>query len=88
MCGTKTLGLCEGSLPRFNQSHQNNTVLNVPLTDQVQSGSTLTTPLQVQQQTGHIPLDLKVHAPVAIKLERLKLGKVRILGKCLSVVDS
>ena len=84
----KNTGLCEGSLPQFYQSHQNNKVLNVPLTDQVQFGSTLMTPLQVQQQTGHIPLDMKVHAPVAVKLERLKLGKVRILGEYLSVVDS
>ncbi|XP_061342955.1 NDR1/HIN1-like protein 6 [Gastrolobium bilobum] len=80
--------LCEGSLPQFYQGHQNKTVLNVSLTGQVQSGSTLMKALQEQQQTGRIPLDLKIHAPVAIKLGMLKLRKVRILGECLLVVDS
>ncbi|KAJ7970135.1 Late embryogenesis abundant protein [Quillaja saponaria] len=84
---TKTK-LCEGSLPKFYQGHQNKTVLNVSLTGQAQSGSTLMTALQEQQQTGRIPLDLKVDAPVAIKLGTLKLRKVRILGECLLVVDS
>ncbi|KAK7278326.1 hypothetical protein RJT34_23354 [Clitoria ternatea] len=80
--------LCEGSLSKFYQGHQNKTELNVSLTGQVQSGSTLMTALQQQQQTGRIPLDLKVHAPVAIKLGRLKLKKVRVLGECMLVVDS
>ncbi|KAJ1403991.1 Late embryogenesis abundant protein [Sesbania bispinosa] len=80
--------LCEGSLPQFYQGHQNKTVLNVSLTGQVQSGSTLMAALQQQQQTGRVPLDLNIHAPVAIKLGRLKLKKVRVLGKCQLVVDS
>lgn len=80
--------LCEGTLPKFYQGHQNKTVLNVALTGQNQYGNTLMNALQQQQQTGSIPLDLKVDAPVAIKLGTLKLRKVRILGKCLLVVDS
>ena len=80
--------LCEGSLPKFYQGNQNRTVLNVSLSGQVQSGSTLMAALQQQQQTGSIPLDLEVHAPVAIKLGRLKLKKVRVLGDCQLVVDS
>ncbi|KAL2325242.1 hypothetical protein Fmac_024300 [Flemingia macrophylla] len=80
--------LCEGSLPQFYQGHQNKTMLNVSLTGQVQSGSTLMTALQQQQQTGRVPLDLKVHAPVSIKLGRLKLRKVSVLGECMLVVDS
>lgn len=80
--------LCEGSLPQFYQGHQNKTELNVSLTGQVQSGSTLMNALQQQQQTGRVPLDLKVHAPVAIKLGRLKLMKVKVLGECMLVVDS
>ncbi|MCI34052.1 hypothetical protein A2U01_0055270, partial [Trifolium medium] len=44
--------------------------------------------LQQQQQTGRIPLDLNIHAPVAIKLGRLKLKKVKVLGQCQLVVDS
>ncbi|PON57747.1 Late embryogenesis abundant protein [Parasponia andersonii] len=84
---TKTR-LCEGSLPNFYQGHQNKTVLNVALTGQTQYGNTLLTALQEQQQTGQIPLDLKVDAPVAIKLGKLKLRKVRVLGGCLLVVDS
>ena len=84
---TKTK-LCEGSLPNFYQGHQNKTVLNVALTGQSQYGNTLLTALQEQQQTGRIPLDLKVQAPVAIKLGKLKLRKVRVLGGCLLVVDS
>lgn len=80
--------LCQGSLPNFYQGHQNKTVLNVALTGKTESGNTLMKALQDQQQTGHIPLDLKVDAPVAIKLGRLKLRKVRILGGCMLVVDS
>ncbi|KAH7529492.1 hypothetical protein FEM48_Zijuj05G0189700 [Ziziphus jujuba var. spinosa] len=80
--------LCQGSLPNFYQGHQNKTVLNVALTGQTESGNTLMRALQDQQQTGRIPLDLKVDAPVAIKLGRLKLRKVRILGGCMLVVDS
>lgn len=44
--------------------------------------------LQEQQQTGQVPLELKVYAPVAIKLGRLKLRKVRMLGNCMLTVDS
>ncbi|XP_062116982.1 NDR1/HIN1-like protein 6 [Humulus lupulus] len=84
---TKTK-LCEGSLPNFYQGHQNKTVLNMALTGQTQYGNTLMTALQEQQQTGRIPLDLKVHAPVAVKLGKLKLRKVQVTGGCLLVVDS
>ena len=80
--------LCQGSLPEFYQGHQNTTVLNVVLTGQTQYGSTLMTALQEQQQKGRIPLDLKVDVPVAIKLGKLKLKKVRFLVECLLVVDS
>lgn len=80
--------LCEGSLPQFYQGHRNKTVLNVSLTGQVQSGSTLMAALQQQQQTGRIPLDLNIHAPIAIKLGSLKLRKVKVLGQCQLVVDS
>ncbi|KAL5816059.1 hypothetical protein ACOSQ3_024437 [Xanthoceras sorbifolium] len=84
---TKTK-LCEGSLPKFYQGHRNITKLDVSLTGQTQYGNTLMNALQEQQQTDRIPLDLKVDAPVAIKLGKLKLRKVRILGGCLLVVDS
>ncbi|EEF42802.1 conserved hypothetical protein [Ricinus communis] len=80
--------LCAGSIPTFYQGHRNTTKLDVSLSGQSQYGSTLMTALQEQQQTGSIPLDLKVSAPVAVKLGRLKLRKVRILGDCLLVVDS
>ncbi|KAK9266250.1 hypothetical protein L1049_000038 [Liquidambar formosana] len=80
--------LCEGSLPKFYQGHQNTTVLDVSLTGQTQYGSTLMTALQQQQQTGRIPLDLKVDVPVAIKLGNLKLRKVRFLVGCKLAVDS
>lgn len=80
--------LCEGFLPKFYQGHQNVTKLDVALTGQAQYGSTLMKAIQEQQQTGRIPLDLKVDAPVAIKLGKLKLRKVKILGQCLLVVDS
>ncbi|EXB23628.1 hypothetical protein L484_006215 [Morus notabilis] len=84
---TKTK-LCEGSLPVFYQGHQNKTMLNVALTGQSQHGNTLMTALQEQQQMGRIPLDLKVHAPMAIRLGKLQLRKVKVLGECLLVVDS
>ncbi|XVF56426.1 hypothetical protein PTKIN_Ptkin06aG0119900 [Pterospermum kingtungense] len=82
--------LCEGSLPNFYQGHHNITKLDVGLTGQTDSGSgsTLMSALQEQKQTGQIPLDLKVDAPVAIKLGKLKMRKVRISGECNLVVDS
>ncbi|KAJ6290943.1 hypothetical protein OIU78_026643 [Salix suchowensis] len=80
--------LCAGSIPKFYQGHRNMTKLDVSLTGQTQYGNTLLRALQEQQQTGRIPLDLKVDAPVSIKLGRLKLRKVTILGDCLLVVDS
>ncbi|KAL1294483.1 hypothetical protein HN51_055255 [Arachis hypogaea] len=80
--------LCQGSLPEFYQGHQNRTVLNLSLSGQVQAGSTIMAAIQQQQQTGRIPLDLKVKAPVAIKLGMLKLRKVKVLGECQLLVDS
>ncbi|XP_030472380.1 NDR1/HIN1-like protein 6 [Syzygium oleosum] len=80
--------LCEGSLPKFYQGYQNTTRLGITLTGQSESGSTIMTALQQQQQTGEIPLDLKVDAPVSVELGTMKLRKVRILGRCSLVVDS
>ncbi|GKV05352.1 hypothetical protein SLEP1_g17376 [Rubroshorea leprosula] len=80
--------LCEGSLPKFYQGHQNITKLDLALTGQNEYGSTIMAALQEQQQTGRIPLELKVVAPVAIKLGSLKLRKMKILGQCNLVVDS
>ncbi|KAM7475257.1 hypothetical protein LguiB_022500 [Lonicera macranthoides] len=80
--------LCQGSLPKFYQGHQNRTMLNVALTGQNQYGRTLIGAMQEQQQTGRVPLNLKVDVPVRIKLGKLKLRKVRVLGKCLLIVDS
>ncbi|KAK4428202.1 NDR1/HIN1-like protein 6 [Sesamum alatum] len=84
----KNTNLCQGSIPRFYQGHQNRTVLNVALTGQNQYGRTLLEALQEQQQTGRIPLDLKIDVPVSIKLGKLKLKKVRVVGTCKLIVDS
>ncbi|KAG8378595.1 hypothetical protein BUALT_Bualt07G0001900 [Buddleja alternifolia] len=84
----KDTRLCQGSIPRFYQGHQNRTVLNVALSGQNQYGRTLLEALQEEQQTGRIPLDLKIDVPVRIKLGQLKLKKVRILGTCKLIVDS
>ncbi|KAK1384121.1 Late embryogenesis abundant hydroxyproline-rich glycoprotein family [Heracleum sosnowskyi] len=80
--------LCQGKFPKFYQGHRNETSLNVSLTGQAQYGNTLLGALQEQQQTGRIPLDLKVDVPVSVKLGKLKLRKVRILGNCLLIVDT
>lgn len=80
--------LCEGYLPRFYQGHRNTTVLDVTLSGETESGGTLMKALQEQQQTGSIPLDLKVDVPVAVKVGKLKLKKVRFLVGCNLVVDS
>ncbi|KAH6809346.1 Late embryogenesis abundant hydroxyproline-rich glycoprotein family [Perilla frutescens var. frutescens] len=84
----KDTNLCQGSIPKFYQGHQNRTVLEVALTGQNQYGRTLLDALQEQQQTGRVPLDLRVNVPVSIKLGGLKLRKVRILGTCMLIVDS
>lgn len=80
--------LCDGPLPKFYQGHQNVTKLNVALTGQRASGNTIMSAIQQQQQTGNIPLDLQVDAPVRIELGTLKLMKIWVLGKCSLVVDS
>ncbi|KZV32788.1 hypothetical protein F511_23700 [Dorcoceras hygrometricum] len=84
----KETNLCHGSIPRFYQGPKNTTALEVGLTGQNQYGRTLLEALQEQQQTGRIPLDLKIDVPVKIKLGNLKLMKVRILGSCKLIVDS
>nr|XP_043613904.1 NDR1/HIN1-like protein 6 [Erigeron canadensis] len=84
----KNTNLCQGSIPVFYQGHQNKTVLNVALSGQNQYGRTLLAAIQEQQQTGRIPLDLKVDVPVKIELGKMKLKKVRIMGKCMLIVDS
>ncbi|XP_022139245.1 NDR1/HIN1-like protein 6 [Momordica charantia] len=80
--------LCEGSLPAFYHGHRNKTALDVDLTGRTVYGSTLMAALVEQQRTGRIPLQLRAAAPVAVKLGKLKLKKVKILGECLLVVDS
>ncbi|GFQ08122.1 protein yls9 [Phtheirospermum japonicum] len=84
----KKTNLCQGSIPRFYQGHQNKTVLNVALSGQNQYGRTLLEAMQEEQQTGRIPLDLKIDVPVRIELGKLKLTKVRIVGSCMLIVDS
>ncbi|KAI5679727.1 hypothetical protein M9H77_00954 [Catharanthus roseus] len=84
----KRTNLCQGTVPKFYQGHQNRTVLNVALTGQSTYGQTLLSALQEEQQTGRIPLDLKIDVPVSVKLGKLKLRKVRILGDCMLIVDS
>lgn len=83
--GTK---LCEGSLPKFYQGHRNTTVLDVVMSGQTENATGLLTSLQQQQQTGSIPLNLRVKVPVRIKLGKLKLPKLKFLVKCKLVVDS
>ncbi|XVF63302.1 hypothetical protein PTKIN_Ptkin09bG0077000 [Pterospermum kingtungense] len=84
--GTK---LCEGSMPKFYQGHRNTTVLVLPLSGQIQNGTGLVTSLQQQQQnTGNIPLRLRVNQPVRVKLGKLKLMKVKFLVRCRLVVDA
>uniref|UniRef100_A0A2P2J089 Late embryogenesis abundant protein LEA-2 subgroup domain-containing protein n=1 Tax=Rhizophora mucronata TaxID=61149 RepID=A0A2P2J089_RHIMU len=81
--------LCEGSLPKFYQGHRKTTVLNVPLTGQTQDANSLFQALQQQQQqTGTIPMDLKVKQPVRVKLGKLKLMKVKFLVRCRLNVNS
>ncbi|XP_044488019.1 NDR1/HIN1-like protein 6 [Mangifera indica] len=81
--------LCEGSIPKFYQGHQNTTVLNLPLTGQTQNATALATSIQQQQQqSGNVPLDLKVDQPVRVKLGKLKLMKVKFAVRCNLVVDS
>lgn len=84
----RNTNLCQGVVPKFYQGHQNRTVLNVALTGQSTYGQTLLSALQEEQQTGRIPLDLKIDVPVSIKLGKLKLRKVRVLGDCMLIVDS
>ncbi|KAJ7959986.1 Late embryogenesis abundant protein [Quillaja saponaria] len=81
--------LCQGALPKFYQGHRNTTVLNLPLTGQTMNATGLLTTLQQQQQeTGNIPLNLKVKQPVRIKLGKLKLMKVKFTVRCKLVVDN
>ncbi|XP_058185482.1 NDR1/HIN1-like protein 6 [Rhododendron vialii] len=80
--------LCQGSLPKFYQGHQNTTVLTVALTGQTQDAANLLQSLQAQQQTGSIPLRMRATVPVRIKLGSLKLTKWKFLVRCNLVVDS
>ncbi|XP_068487428.1 NDR1/HIN1-like protein 6 [Phaseolus vulgaris] len=81
--------LCEGSLPKFYQGHRNTTVLSIPLTGQTQDATGLQSSLQQQlQETGNVPLNLKVNQPVRIKLGKLKLFTIKFRIRCNIVVDN
>ncbi|KAK9714270.1 hypothetical protein RND81_06G083200 [Saponaria officinalis] len=80
--------LCRGAFPGFYQGPLNTTRVEVSLSGQNQYGTTLMAALQQQQQTGNVPLDLKVDQPVAIRVRNMKLGKVRFLVHCKLTVDS
>lgn len=81
--------LCEGGLPKFYQGHRNTTELLVPLTGQTQDASGLLTTLQQQQQqTGNVPITIRVRQPVRIKLGSLKLPKIKFVVRCRLLVDS
>lgn len=81
--------LCEGALPKFYQGHRNTTQLLVQLTGQNQDASSLLAALQQQQQqTGNVPLTLRVRQPVKIKLGSFKLPKIFFVVRCRLVVDS
>lgn len=84
----KNTRLCQGYFPDFYQGPLNTTAIDVSLSGQNQYGNTLMQALQQQQQTGNIPLDLKVDQPVSIRVQSLKLGKVRFLVTCKLTVDS
>ncbi|CAN0902198.1 NDR1/HIN1-like protein 6 [Linum grandiflorum] len=79
--------LCRGRVPKFYQGHRNVTRLRVGLAGRNRYGSAVMSAIQQQQTTGRIPLVLKVHAPVAVKLGALKMRKVKVLGNCDLVVD-
>ncbi|OMO94283.1 Late embryogenesis abundant protein, LEA-14 [Corchorus capsularis] len=81
--------LCQGSMPKFYQGHENTTVLLLPLTGRIENGTAVLTAVQEQQQqTGNIPLRVRVKQPVRIKVGKLKLFKVKFLVKCGLVVDA
>ncbi|KAJ8545053.1 hypothetical protein K7X08_017636 [Anisodus acutangulus] len=80
--------LCEGSLPRFYQGHQNTTVLSLDLSGQTQNATELLQALQVDRQRGSIPLNLRAKVPVKLKIGKLKLMKWKFLVKCRLDVDS
>ncbi|KAJ6752567.1 hypothetical protein OIU85_002932 [Salix viminalis] len=68
---------------------KNTTVLDVVLSGQTDDANTLITSLQQQQQqTGIIPLNLRVIQPVRIKLGEFKLMKVKFRVRCRLDVDN
>lgn len=81
--------LCEGSLPKFYQGHKNTTVLSIPLTGRTENATGLQSTLMQQvQDTGNVPLNLKVKQPVRIKLGKLKLFTIKFRVRCKVVVDN
>lgn len=80
--------LCEGSLPVFYQGHKNTTLLDVALTGQTRDATGLMNSLRAQQQTGSVPLVLRVKVPVRIKLGNLKLPKWKPVVRCRLTVNS
>ncbi|KAL2325340.1 hypothetical protein Fmac_024398 [Flemingia macrophylla] len=68
---------------------ENKAMLNVSLTGQVRSRKHLDDGTAAATADGTCSIgSTKVHAPVSIKLGRLKLRKVSVLGECMLVVDS
>lgn len=81
--------LSEGSMPVFYQGHENTTILSLDMTGETRNASSLFQTLQQQQQqTGNIPLNLRVRQPVRIKLGKLKLPEVKFKVRCRLLVDN
>lgn len=84
--GTK---LCEGALPKFYQGHRNTTELVVPLAGRTENATTLIEEVQTElNNTGYVPLNLRVRQPVRVKLGKLKLFKIKFRVRCSLTVDS
>ncbi|KAK2983210.1 hypothetical protein RJ640_015715 [Escallonia rubra] len=84
----KETTFCSGKLPAFYQGHKNTTVMKLDLKGKSEFGSGLQEALTQNQNSGRVPILVKVKAPVTVVLFQIPLRKIVVYVNCSLVLDS
>ncbi|KAK2979393.1 hypothetical protein RJ640_000199 [Escallonia rubra] len=84
----KETTFCSGKLPAFYQGHKNTTVMKLDLKGKSEFGSGLQEALTQNQNSGRVPILVKVSASVAVVLFQIPLRKIVVYVNCSLVLDS
>ncbi|KAL9675312.1 hypothetical protein QQ045_003514 [Rhodiola kirilowii] len=80
--------LCDGEMPYFQQPTRNVTVMRTELRGaEIVSGGTVYDALVRDERAGRVPLLVRIHAPLGMKIGNVKSWKVRVEVTCDVVVN-